>query len=100
MSVLLKVGFGLQPASAATSSAALNRKIMVNQQRREQCGEIDDGIAEGLLCQAVAVGEIDSKRIGDEDSSQRDGANEVDDAAHADHIRQQADAEQDECVEQ
>ena len=72
MSVLLN--FGAAPSQAASaraaSAAALIRQMVVNEERREQRGEIDDRVAEGASRERVAVGEVDAHRVADEHAPQ------------------------------
>src|SRR5688572_30893624 len=102
MSVLLN--FGAAGWQAASSSASTGRKrlaeVMVNEQRREQRGEVRDRETERLLRQRIAVGDVDAYRVENKCRAQRNRGGEVGDAAHPDGERQQRRAEKDDRVEE
>src|SRR3954470_19431549 len=94
MSVLLN--FGAPPEQAASTTL----KIMIDQKRAEEEGEIGDREAEGFLRYRIAVGEVDAKRIGNEQRAENERGEQINDAAHAYDIGQQARAEKNERVQQ
>src|SRR6185436_17821945 len=92
MSVLLNCGPRSQPATKL--------QIMIEQKSREQEGKVGDRVAEGAPRQRVAVGEVDAQRVAEEYAAERERGDEIQRAAHAHHIRQEADGEQNERIEQ
>src|SRR5713101_2842404 len=82
MSVLLN--FGPSPQAPSSAATASHLQIVVNEERRKQQREVDDRIAEGLLRDEVAVGEVDAQRVAEESAAERDCRYQVDEAAHAD----------------
>src|SRR3954464_11383564 len=94
MSVLLN--FGAPPEQAASTTL----KVMIDQKRAEEEGEIGNRVAERFLRYRVAVGEVDAKRIGNEKAAENERGQQIDDAAHAHDIGQQARAEKNQRVQQ
>src|SRR5690349_4924190 len=94
MSVFLNFG----PLSQAARSARL--QIMVDKERSEEDREVDNRVAESAPRDAVAVREVDAQRIPQVDAAERERRGEIRHAAHANDVRQQAHAEEDERVEE
>src|SRR5258706_16340025 len=80
MSALLNLGPLSQPATSA------RLKIMIDEKRSKQRGQVDDRIAEGFLRQGVAVGRVDAQGVGDERPAEHQRGGKVDHAAHADRV--------------
>src|SRR6185312_13073462 len=80
-----------------TSSNAL--PIVIDQQRGEECGEIDDREAEHRTRQPIAVRAVEPHGITGENAAERDRRDEIGNTAHPHRIRHQRDAGQCERVE-
>lgn len=64
-----------------------SNQVVVDQQHREQQGEIDNRITESALGEAVAVARVQRDRVADVNRTEHAGRGKIQPAAHADRER-------------